>query len=597
MPQLKSDEANIKQQVAEKLGAFETATLRVLALTVLVVYGLRLVTSFLLFEFHHAFVTMIPIMVSIAFSASILFALFKKRLALRYVRPVTTALGTVVTFNVFYILHVADNPAQLYFAALILTAYGLGSASLTMWFSLFVPFAVAYITSLVILDLGSPLPFIAMLVGSTAISIVAYFVRVPAIRQLTELEVRNAEARRKLETSNKAKDQFLANMTHELRTPMTGVIGMIDLLADTKLDKDQTLFLGTARKSARYLMTVINDILDVTKLGAGKVSIKPEPMDAIALTHEIVSLFELRAHEKQLSLIVDLPKVSHLPVLGDQIRISQILLNLLENALKFTSTGEIRIILTTETDSETSKLTWSVKDSGAGIASDRLPTLFDRFEQADSSATRTTHGTGLGLAIIKDLVNLMQGEFGAESELGKGSRFWFALTLPTINRAALPAAPATPLSARFLEAKPIEFAAKDMEVETPPPNVKQLRILYAEDNPVNQELIGRILKHEGWEAEAVCNGQEAVDAIAQTDGKYDLVLMDIQMPVLDGVAALGRIKAENNKAPPVIALTANTLPDDVQRYNEAGFDAIVGKPIDIKKLRETVLQLTGTQPE
>ena len=409
----------------------------------------------------------------------------------------------------------------------------------------------------------------------------------PTIRKLIELEVIHADNAKKLALSNKAKDRFLANMTHELRTPMTGVMGMIDLMADTKLTSEQQQYLQTADKSARYLMTVINDILDMAKLDAGKLVINQKPLDVIALTKNIASLFEVRVAQKGLSLVLKLPQVHTLPLNGDSVRISQILLNLMENALKFTDHGKITITLEVTINTQNTKLKWRLSDTGTGIAEDQLTKLFNRFEQADSSITRTTQGTGLGLAIIRDLVHLMDGKVGANSELGQGSEFWFELSLPSavaedINEEALP------------EKLKINSLHDHNQKRSTNETKTCIRILYAEDNPINRELIGRLIEREGWTGTSVNNGQEAVDAVNAGSAIFDLILMDIQMPIMDGLTALKIIKEETNGKLPIVALTANTLPKDVSLYEEAGFDAVVGKPINVIELRSEVEKLITT---
>ena len=581
-----------KQQVAEKLAAFEATTLFVFALVLGSIYTLRMGASFFILPLSEALTVSTSLSVSALLSVAIVIAHLRKRLRPNHIRPLMALLGGFVTFNVFFILHSTGNLAQLYFSVLVLVAFGLGSLSLTMWVGFTLPFIAVYLGSLMVLDISGTAPYIAMLIGGLALSCVSYFIRVPTIRRLTELEVVHAANAEKLAISNKAKDQFLANMTHELRTPMTGVIGMVDLLADTKLDKEQRNFLGTARKSARYLLTVINDILDVSKLDAGKLTIKHEPLEAAQLTKDVVALFDMRVAKKGLDLALELPAEASFTVWGDAVRISQILLNLLENALKFTAEGTITVRLSARREGDTSHLTWKVQDTGIGIPEDRLPTLFERFEQIDNSNTRTAHGTGLGLSIIRDLVDLMGGTLGVESEEGKGSEFRFSLALPTLESGAATVDAASYLPSRLLRPTEAEYTldANDDCPAAKPGTAEdgQLSILFAEDNPINRRLIGQLIEREGWFGTAVNNGQEAVEAIERDGSKYDIILMDIQMPVMDGVTALKHIQAAGNHAPPVIALTANTLPDDVAQYKAAGFAAIVGKPIDVATLRAEV---------
>jgi len=590
-----TEDSVIEKQVAEKLAAFEATTLFVLALVVGCVYMLRIGASFIFLPLSDAITISLSLMLSTLLSIGIVAAYMRQRLRPRVVRPLLGLLVTLVTFNVFFILHSIGNHAQLYFSVLVLVTMGLGSLSFVMWLGFTIPFVLIYLGSVMVLDITAPASYIAMLIGGVALSGVTYYIRVPKIRQLTRLEVEHEANAEKLAISNKAKDQFLANMTHELRTPMTGVIGMVDLLAGTQLDKEQRNFLGMARKSARYLLAVINDILDVSKLEAGKLIIKKEPFEAVQLTKDIAELFVIRAKQKGLDIALELPEEASLPVLGDAVRISQVLLNLLENALKFTSEGTITVKLVAACADDATCLTWKVVDTGVGIPADRLSALFDRFEQVDNSSTRTASGTGLGLSIVRELVGLMEGTLGVESEEGAGSEFRFSLELQALEaRAATVKAEAylpSPLSL------PTEAEYRTDEFEKSPaasPKDGQINILFAEDNAVNRRLVDQLIKLEGWLGTAVTNGQEVVEAIAARDGdKYDLILMDIQMPVMDGVTALKCIQADFKNAPPVIALTANTLPEDLAYYKSVGFAAIIGKPIDMKTLRAEVTRIPG----
>lgn len=584
----------IQGQVRDKLAAFEISTLRIIAITVCILFTIRIVASFAIIPFEVALTISAPLGVSILVSLCVLIGLYRGALNNATVRPITTLLITLITFNVFYILHTTENYFQFFFATLLLAAFGLAAPTFFIWLCFVVPFFVTFIVSLFVADIAIVTPYVAALIGGTAISTVAYFVRIPTIRKLTELEVVHSLNVEKLEQSNKAKDQFLANMTHELRTPLTGVIGMIDLLADTELTELQRYYLGTTRRSTRYLLTVINDILDMSKLEAGKLTINLQPMDAAILSNDIASLFDIRVQQKGLKLQLNLPDEPRLPVVADGVRISQILLNLLENALKFTDEGTITISLEANESAKFCELTWRVSDTGSGIPADRLPKLFDRFEQVDSSSTRTTSGTGLGLAIVRDLVALMGGDVGATSVEGQGSEFWFTLDVATCTLEDLPK---TGLDKRFVPVKASEYRDFDEANDIVEPDYgnddKGLRILFAEDNHINLELIRRILRREGWSGTAVNNGQEAVDAVKSNPVGYDLILMDIQMPVLDGLSALKIIKTDLKSPPPIIALTANTLAEDMQHYVDAGFDAIVGKPIDMRDLRAAVEKVTA----
>lgn len=592
--------AETQKKVRGELAVFEKNTLRVIALTAGAIYLVRAIASVVFFTIDEALIIVAPLAISFFISVSILIALRYGGISTSLVRPLSVLLLTLITCNVFYILHATGNLSQFYFSSLVLVAFGLGTSTFLIWLVLAVPFAIVFLVSLFVLDVTPMAPYIASLIGGSALSLVAYYVRAPVFRKLVESQLVQAEIAKKLRLSNKAKDQFLANMTHELRTPMTGVMGMIDLMLTTELTSEQQYYLGTARKSARYLLTVINDILDVAKLEAGKMIVNAEDMDAVTVSKDIVSLFEMRFKQKNLVLKLTLPDTDIVPVKGDSVRIGQILLNLLENALKFTNEGSVTIILHATCTDETTTLKWTVQDTGIGIPADRLETLFDRFEQVDSSATRTTHGTGLGLAIIRDIIHLMGGKVGAQSVVGKGSMFWFTLQLPTVSPDGLNKAVKLPLTPHATHAKAMEYADPPAMHDDPLSrsddtnnDIDRPRILFAEDNPVNRELIARLIKREGWVGTPVTNGQEAVDAVKVGATSYDLILMDIQMPIMDGLTASNIIKHELTSTIPIVALTANTLPDDIVKYNQAGFEAIIGKPIDVVEFRSAIERLTS----
>ncbi len=593
---LRADAADVQKQVHDKQIAFELATLRVLALAVGAVFMTRMVASFVLYSVGQALIASVVLAAGVLLCSGILLAQWRNELRPSLVRPLTILLGTLVTFNVFYILHTTGNLNQFFFSAMVLVAFGLASSTFMIWLTFVVPFLIIFAWCLFDLQVANVTPYIAILIGGLALSAVAFFVRMPTIRKLIELEVVHSHNARKLALSNQAKDQFLANMTHELRTPLTGVIGMIDLMEDTKLSAEQAHYLGTARKSAHYLLMVVNDILDIAKLEAGKLFLNSEPLDAVLLTKDITSIFDHRVRQKNITLSLDLPEQARIPVRGDNIRIGQILLNLLENALKFTENGRIDITLEVMKPGAEITLKWTVRDTGVGIADDRLHKLFDRFEQADSSSTRTTGGTGLGLAIIRDLVDLMKGRIGATSTVGEGSTFWFELTLPAVELMDLPDRSQSKGDRQFVSDNSRSAAAEAFgELRSPEPGDEPglVRILYAEDNPVNRELVGRLIRREGWSGVAVVNGLEAVENVRENGNEYDLILMDIQMPVMDGLEAHKIIKQETRSSLPIVALTANTLPDDMRRYEEAGFDAIVGKPINVAELRAVVEKLVS----
>ena len=376
------------------------------------------------------------------------------------------------------------------------------------------------------------------------------------------LEQDLVEARDRAELAAQAKSEFLANMSHELRTPLTSVVGFAGLLkASDNLSDDDRGHVERIATGSEALLSVINDILDYSKLEAGALSIDAHAFEPRALAHGARDLMEAQRAAKGLALVVDIDPDIPECLVGDEGRLRQVMLNFLSNAVKFTASGEVRLTLSgAPIDDDGWRLRVSVSDSGIGICPSKLETLFERFTQADQSTTRTYGGTGLGLAISKRLIDAMGGDIGAESLPGRGSTFWFEVAMA------------------IAETQGAEHADDDAM-----PSV-QARVLVADDAPANRELVGAILRHMGLEVETVADGAEAVEALAR--GRHDLVLMDMHMPVMDGVAAAQRIRAMGGEVSrtPILALTANVQADQIERCLAAGMDGHLGKPIDVAEL-------------
>jgi signal transduction histidine kinase/CheY-like chemotaxis protein len=395
--------------------------------------------------------------------------------------------------------------------------------------------------------------------------------RLAAAKQQAEVQAQRAEA------ASKAKSDFLAMMSHEIRTPMNGVMGFANLLLDTPLDPEQQEFAQSVQRSGAALLSIIDDVLDYSKIEAGRMTVEHIEFDWRSVCDEVRAILQPAVAQRKLAMSLAYDATVPRFILGDPVRIRQVLLNLAGNAVKFTERGTVLIEVSRL---GATQLKISVTDSGIGITAEQLDRLFQRFTQADSSTTRRYGGTGLGLAISKTLVELMGGSIGAQSQPGRGSMFWVTLPLvtaaPATTEATVPGPASVPLLVNAAGEPPAARSVARSAAR------QGARLLLVEDNFVNQKVAVYMLTKLGANIEVAKDGREAIDMLSRVC--YDLVLMDCQMPEMDGFEATRIIRDRTSSvldhAVPVVAMTANAFPEDRTRALACGMDDFLAKPVD-----------------
>jgi len=392
------------------------------------------------------------------------------------------------------------------------------------------------------------------------------------IEQRKRVEKELKSAKEAAEAASKTKSEFLANMSHEIRTPMNGILGTLQLLQDSSLTENQDEYVGIAYSSGEALLSLLNDILDFSKIEAGKLELEYIPFNLVGLVRELTVLLSQRASERKVVLLSDLDEEIPLVVQGDSVRIRQILANLLTNAIKFTENGNVTIKASVlEKTEKIVRLKIEVIDSGIGISEEAQRKLFNSFTQADGSTTRKYGGTGLGLAIVRQLVTLMRGRLGVDSEEGKGACFWIEIAFEIPDVEIVPSK---------VEKQAVELADK-----------LEGHVLLVEDNPINQMIAKKMLEKIGLSYELVVNGEQAVARFNQPH-EFKVVLMDCQMPVMDGYEATHAMRELEQESSlermPIIAMTANAMEGDKDKCLQAGMDDYVAKPVKQDALKQVL---------
>lgn len=603
-----SDEVDTGLRVQHGLDTIYLSQLKRISLVMVVYYSFITVSHYYFLVAEIRLMMMGSSIVAMVASSVVFFLVRANKIPPAKSHMIFLPVALLGVMAVYSHVFLSGEQIQLTNGILLLFAFSFATLSPAAFSSIFVLCSGLYIAALLVVPGPQTIHFAFMFIAAAALTILCFVLRYRTLYNSERLLISNRSKAAKLveaskriqdnikevrasaaaaDRANAAKDVFLANTTHELRTPLTGVLGMMDLLSDSNLDEDQRQAVEAAQFSAKTLLVVVNDLLDIAKLDAGKIELTSQAFSPSAVITNVAGLLRSKAESKSLTLSVVGAKSVTTSLVGDPVRIGQIVLNLLDNAIKFSSSGDIILALNVTAkpdDQGMASLHISVQDSGPGIAPEDQKKLFARFERLDTTASSKAEGAGLGLSISQGLADQMNGTVSVQSQLGEGSTFSFDVTLPVAGPSRKPVIAAN---------APVTDAPKGAGTgDTDASAVLQpRRILVAEDNVVNQLLIKKIATKYGWTLTIAGNGKEAVERVVN-DGPYDVILMDIRMPVMDGVAATKAIKAlaPEKASTPIIALTANTGDDSEAEYREHGVAAIVGKPIDAARLNAAIEQ-------
>lgn len=541
-----------------------------LAVVVAVFYGVRGVIELMTLEPPMVWLRAIPALMTLAAMLPVILFSRAQKITGSWTGLAYIGIVLLLFINWIWLFHLERDVWQFFRLIPLMVVIGLGTRSLGLWLvSLVVTTSGALI---LVRSFGLNLEqSMAVLATGALLSAFCYYSYTPifrrAIDQLAELKY----AASRLEKAQLSQKRFVANATHELRTPMTGVLGMHGLLEHTDLDSEQRRMLAIASSSANHMLAVVDDILLFAKMESGKFTLSSVECDLRTVTEQAWAGLEGMAAAKGLRYELDLPP-GEVQVFADPQRVEQILFNLLSNAVKYTPSGGVKLSMMAKPVADAVHVTWRCEDTGRGIAAERLDDMFEAFEQMESMRSRSDQGTGLGLAIVQELVSMMDGSINVESIVGEGSVFTVSLILKAVHSRA----PAQHTETIEEEAGPVAF-----------------HVLVGEDNDVIAMILEQMLDSLGWRVFIAKNGEAVVEEATREGADYDVILMDIQMPVIDGIEATRLIRSRLASPPPIVALTANTLETDVKLYLEIGMAGVVSKPIQRDDLIATVNEAVG----